>query len=258
MVEKDPSPGAPVPDRILNEEKDEAFKNLESEQGIVTSHVMITPHVTNPSREIILIWRTRSLHDHDHIPIEERERRERIVTSLVTIANSKIGGLICDHLLNYGGTTIRELEKVIPTTRASASRTLKILMNNDVIEAHGYVRSPYRAQGHSGPRVPIFILKGADPQASIDAQIRYATLLMKQDPERREKKSRDREENARILNIQRIRDENLRRVLERIKPPITQLGPLYEILDSLQIVDPEERAAINEYFVKESAKQAGG
>ena len=40
---------------------------------------IITPHVTNPSPEILLISTIRSLHDHDHIIIEERERRERIV-----------------------------------------------------------------------------------------------------------------------------------------------------------------------------------
>lgn len=199
--------------------------------------------------------RTRSLHDHDHVPIEEREKNERIVTSLVTIANSKIGGLICDHLLKHGGATIPELEKAIPTTRASASRTLKILMNNDVVEVHGYVRSPYRAQGQSGPRVPIFILKGADPQASINAQKRYGEIRLKQDPEKREEQARQREIKARALAKQIKKDENLRRVLEVIKPPITQLTSLYEILDSLQINDPEERAAIREYFVNASARQ---
>ncbi len=122
---------------------------------------IITPHVTNPSPEILTISRIRSL--HDHILNGDRERRERINTSLVTIANSEKGGLICDYLLKHGGTTIPELEEVIPTTRATASRTLRRLINFNVVETRGHVGPPYRPHRKAGPRVPIFILKGAAP-----------------------------------------------------------------------------------------------
>lgn len=235
--------------------QDKRNQDEPEEDTISGSVTIITPLVTNPSPEIILISTIRSLHDHDHILIGEIERRERIVTRLVTTANSPIGGLICDHLLKYGGATIPELENVIPTTKATASRTLKGLMNNDCVEIHGYVGSPYRARGHSGPRVPIFILKGADPQASIDAQRRYGAYQMKQDPEKREKEAREREAEARALDNQMRREENLRGVLEIIKPPIPKLGPLHEILDQLEINDPDERTAIKEYFVNASAHQ---
>lgn len=146
--------------------------------GSATNKRIITPHVTNPSPEIFLIWRIRSLHDHDHISFVDRDRRERIVTSLVTIANSETGGLICDHLLKHGATTIPELEEVIPTTKATASRTLKRLINFNVVETRGHVGSPYRPRKQAGPRVPIYILKGADPQAAHDAQRRHAELKL--------------------------------------------------------------------------------
>ncbi len=263
MVEKDPSPGEPVPDRILNEEKDGALKNIESAQEIftphvmVTPHVIITPHVPNPSREVILIWITRSLHDQDQDKEEEeREKRERIITILVTIANSKVGGLICDHILKYGATTISELEYSIPTTRASASRTLNRLQICGVVEKLGYVRSPYRLIKTPGPRILIYSLTGADPQASIEAQKRYAAIQLRQEPERREKVARDREAESRKIDKKGRREENLIRVLEIIKPPITQLGPLYDVLNRLEIVDPEERAMIRSYFVNESTENA--
>ena len=168
----------------MNTEKDRKELREEGNQGeseddkTTESVIIITPHVTNPSPELLLIWRIRSLHDHDHILIQERERRERIITSLVTIANSETGGLICDHLLKHGATTISILEEVIPTTKATASRTLRRLINFNVVETRGHVGPPYRPHRKSGPRVPIYTLKGAAPQASHDAQRRHAELKL--------------------------------------------------------------------------------
>jgi len=208
----------------------------EEQPELITPPVIITPHVMNPSREIILIWRTRSLHDHDHVLIEERERRERIVTSLVTIANSKIGGLICDYLLKHGGATIPELEKAIPTTRATASRTLKVLMNNDVVEVHGKVRPPYRARGQSGPRVPIFILKGADHQASIEAQKRYGDLVVSSreatlEVERQQRVRESQQREARALEVQNLTD----RVFDALPRPLEKIK-LAQVHDTMNLV----------------------
>ena len=170
----------------MNTEKDRKELHDESNQvepeddkntGPVTN---ITPHVTNPSPEIILIWRIRSSHDDDDdVPREERERRKGIITSLVTIANSKVGGLVCDLLLKYGSTTLQEVEYSIPTKRGTASRILKGLWICGVVEKVGYVESPYRLRNTPGPRSVIFSLKGADPQAAIEAQERYGDLVVK-------------------------------------------------------------------------------
>ncbi len=252
---------ASTPDKKVSGNKvDKALPPEETE--LITPPVTITPHVTNPSGEILLIWRTRSLHDHDIIPIEEREKRERIVTSLVTIANSTIGGLICDHLLEYGGATIRELVEVIPTTGATASRTLKALKKYDVVEEHGYVGPPYRDRGQPGPRVPIFIWKGADPQASIEAQKRYGDLMIisreaKLEADRqtrvRESQQLDAQREAQVLEIQNLTDQ----VFDALLRPVdkTKLTPVYDAMN-LVGVDPTFREDVRTAVITKIIQEA--
>jgi len=257
--EKEPDQGALIPDRLPNKESKGAIKNLGDNGGIVEHGVMIeqrviiTPHVTI-SPELHTIITIRSLHSNNNNIIENRGRYGRIVTSLVRIANSPVGGLICSYLLEHGGATIPELEEMIPCTPATASRSLKNLAFLGVVERRGVVEYPYRTQ-NPGPKIPVFVLKGADPVVSINAQKRFAALQINQDPERRAIESKEQETKERIVENQIKTDENLKRVLELIQPPLDQMAPLYEIMDSLNILEDEERSAIREYFNEESAKQ---
>jgi len=139
---------------------------------------IITPLVTNPSRDLVLISMIVSCSNNNNNNRLDRERRERIITRLVTIANSKESGLICAHLLKYGAATLPELVKVIPVTTPTASRTIKYLIQYDIVEPKGFVERPYRKIKQAGPKVRVFILKGADPQAAIDAQRRHAELRL--------------------------------------------------------------------------------
>jgi len=106
---------------------------------------IITPLVTNPSRNLVLIGIivTRDNNNNNNSRID-RERRERIVTSLVTIANSDIGGRICRYLLMKGATTLPELVEIIPTSIQSAARIIKKLVQFDIVEPKGLVERPYR------------------------------------------------------------------------------------------------------------------
>lgn len=246
----------------MNTEKDREELHEEDNQGepedekTPESVRIITPHVTNPSPEILLIWRIRSSHDDDHVLVEEREKRERIVTSLVTIANSKIGGLICDHLLEHGGTTIPELVKVIPTTGATASRTLNALVNNGALEEHGYVGPPYRPQGQPGSRVPIFIWKGADPQASIEAQKRYgasvvhkreAAVEVERQQRVRESQQLEAQREALALEVKVLADQ----VFNALPRPLekTKLMPVFDAMN-LVGVDPNLKEDVKDAVLR--------
>ncbi len=259
MGEKEPSQGDLVPDRLPDNEREEGVKNLGNNGGIVEHGVMIepcviiTPHVTNISAELNTIIAIRTLHSNEVIREEDRGRYGRKITSLVRIANNPVGGLICAYLLEHGGATIPELEEMIPCTPATASRTLNKLAFLGVVERRGVVEYPYRAKKR-GLKIPIFVLKGADPIVAIETQRRYAGLKINQDPERRELEFREKETKERIVENQIKTDENLKRVLEIMKPPIGPILPLYELMDSLDIVDYEERKAITDYFVTESEK----
>lgn len=139
---------------------------------------IITPLVKDPSRDLVLIGIIVTRSNNNNNSRRERERRERIVTSLVTIANSDIGGRICRHLLMKGATTLPELVEIIPTSIQSAARIINKLVQFDIVEPKGFVESPYRKVKQPGPRVRVFTLKGADPQAAIDAQRRHAELKL--------------------------------------------------------------------------------
>ena len=211
---------------------EEGNQNNPEDEKTPESVRIITPHVTNPSPEIVLISTIRSVHDHDHMIIGDRERRERVVTRLVTIANSTIGGFICDHLLEYGGTTLRELEKVIPTTKATASRTLSSFINFNVVEILGYVGIPYISHKKGGPRVPIYTLKGADPQVSIEAQKRYGDLVKRKSKDELEIETH--REEARDNQIQDL----VGQVFDDLPRPLTmQSTPIYDAMNRVGIPD---------------------
>ena len=70
------------------------------------SERIITPHVTNPSPEILLIWRIRSLHDHDQILIGDGE--EAFLIKLDISEAEKHGTIThCSSVYNSDNDTIQ-------------------------------------------------------------------------------------------------------------------------------------------------------
>jgi len=245
----------------LNTEKDRKELHDKSNQGEPEDDkntgpvTNITPHVTNPSPKIILIWRIRSSHDDD-IQEEDRERHEGIITSLVTIANSKVGGTICDILLKHGATTFLEVEYSIPTTRATASRTLNRLHTCGVVNKVGYVRSPYRLRNTPGPHSVIYALKGADPQAAIEAQERYGASVVKArdltlEIERQQREAQNEAQALEAKNLVEVRALEVKnlavQVLDALPPNHDrfQLTPIYDAMNDLDI-DPTDLTLRNE------------
>lgn len=102
-----------------------------------------------------------------------------------------------------------------------------------------------------------YLQEGKTAKTDIGELIRYLKEInepprMRKDLARMMIYSFTREEKVHAFTDQSRRDENLRRVLEIIQPPLTQLSPLYETLNSLDINNPDERAAIRDYFVNAS------
>jgi len=122
--------------------------------------------------------RSVSLHDHHHLLIEERERRERSVSTLVALHKGSVGLNISRFLAERGATTSLELQEIFSTTRNSVLRIMQRLMTCDVVKIPGYVGEPYRPRGSPGSRVPIYGLTGVLPQHVIDAQKRYGEVLL--------------------------------------------------------------------------------
>lgn len=323
MVEKDPSPGAPVPERILDEDKGKKVKKDSFEaiipefpeedetiKSLLTSeHSAIKSLLTNPISYTIIELGIKLLRIVEHSIPEDRDKGRNIKTFLILL-NSEHGLPVFEHLLEYGSYTYREIEIKLGVPKPTIHYITTKLIYLQLVEPKTVVL-PFNPKT-PGQRPIVWVLKGAPASFSVDCIKRYYGLVSPIRVEVEEKiisnviretleyfKTKDRigrrvpnqpeigkyikakypdVEGRQIPQIaQKIRqmlykivnrvhalpdqsrmEENLSMVLERIKPPITQLGPLYEILDTLQIVDPEERAAINAYFVKESAKQAGG
>ncbi len=133
--------------------------------------------VTDLTPELALFSRIVSLYDIDIVQREERERREGIVSTLVTVLKGPVGRRVSKILSDYGCATSLELQYTIPTTRLSAHRIMKRLMSCDVVEISGHVGTPYRPRGSPGPPIPIYGLVGAIPEAVVNAQKRYGEVL---------------------------------------------------------------------------------
>ena len=108
-----------------------------------------------------------------------------------------------------------------------------------------------------GNQPKIYMWKWASSADFHHEQDRYAKLLRDEKEAeiefiRLEKEKAVARIEAETASQQRKREENLRRVLEVIEPPLTKFSPLYETLDSLDINDPDERSAIIDYFVNAS------
>ncbi|MBN2334910.1 winged helix-turn-helix transcriptional regulator [Candidatus Bathyarchaeota archaeon] len=89
---------------------------------------------------------------------------------------------IIGFLIKNGATTSLELEVETGLPQGTISRNLKALTSLGFVKRpkRARVGSPFKPESDRGPKVKIYALSDASPQAAIEAQMRYATLTNKQ------------------------------------------------------------------------------
>jgi len=181
MEEAEKDSGEESRDRPLKEdeeglsEQDQAVPD-EVEGGILARVGNIARNASNltPVSKVILIL--SSLYDDDIIFKEYGERREGLLAFLASIATAPARRKIIKHIFKHGAVTQPELEQLFGASWSTVSRTMKKLDKFDVTHIVGHVGLPFRAPSQPGPPIYIHVLIGADSEAAIRAQQRYANL----------------------------------------------------------------------------------
>ena len=238
---------------LHNKSKKDAPEQVETTNS---GKELITPHANNVSATCVLFDELITLRD-DYVnnSKEEEERRERLFTSIVNIYLSPISRQISSYLHKQGAVTQPELIENIPTTGATVSRTLNTLRRCGIVEKRGTVGDPYRVHTDRGAGIPIWSLKNAGPEASIEAQKRYGEIIKKEIEYIQQEKQIDVERiEAEAASKQRMMEDDLRRVLEILKPPIDRMSLIYDAFNKFEIDNHESRSYIKKYFEDETVK----
>lgn len=174
-------------------EKAFGVKDRSDEKGIITPHATdshlkrrrtVSTLVTNLSPELELFLRSITPYDVDNVLEMERERREGIVSTLVTVLHGPKGRRISRTFMERGAATILELETLHQTTKMTVRRNLRRLMSCDIVKIIEHIGPPYKPRGTPGPPTPIYGLVGVGFEAVVDAQRRYGEIVkMQQRPE---------------------------------------------------------------------------
>ena len=129
-----------------------------------------------------------------------QEKAEEIFASLARIVNSDIGRKVLYHYLRHEAVTAYELAEVILVDESTISRLLHKLRRCGVGDKRGIVDKPYHKG--TGPKPKVWVLRGADPEASIRAQIRYADLKQAENgyQQKRLMKAKENEAHAKELD----------------------------------------------------------
>jgi len=282
MVEKDSTQKDPILGRVLDEEKDKYIRgkspdwprpededsdertrededsqeNAPEEQAELfhkTYNNFTASEDTENEYLIILLY-----NNIKHVENIEEETRKELFFNLYNNLGRQWFRTFIDYLLEHRAIMWENFSQVNPGFKQqNFYRSLRII--KPFIKKVKISNPNLITQGNQ-PK--IYMWKWASSEDFHNEQGRYAKLLRDEKEAEREfirleqRKAVDRieVENA---SKQRKREENLRRVLEIIGPPISQLSPLYETLDSLDINDPDERSEIREYFVNESRVLGG-
>jgi len=112
----------------------------------------------------------------------EKEREEEKIARLCNFFRDPRSRKVALFLHRYGATTSVELCEELGLDEWTVSRRLKALKILGVVTDKGRIGTPYRSPRERGAKVKIWTLTTADPQASIDAQIRYGELIKKELP----------------------------------------------------------------------------
>jgi len=109
---------------------------------------------------------------------ENKKNKNNLIESyyqILRITTSESGFIIMKHLLKYGSFIETELIESYGINKDKVHRTVSCLEKNKLIRSVGHVQIPYSKK--AGKRAKIYLLDGAPPERSHDAQRRYAEIL---------------------------------------------------------------------------------
>jgi len=291
MEESERDSGEVSPDRPLKEDEEGDERTRENEDS--QEKAPEEPSINSRKSETTTLYSTMfDLHKLSHI-YETYSRRGGVVPrNIISIIRELIKPqrwAMFQYYLKHGAATVWILRYSLNMSKPAAYRWHKLLEESGLVEPKttiapiGKMKRPASVWGlpdateaqvrdarqyHLKLTSPIYrkadkiakrYLQEGKPAKTTEGElVRYLKEInepprMRQDLARMMLYTFSREAKAHALTDQSRREENLRRVLEIMRPPVTKLGPLYETLDSLDINDPDERAAIRDYFVNASA-----
>jgi len=105
-----------------------------------------------------------------------------IETEFVSILSSKPGFKIFFTLLQRGATTTKELNRILPTSKRTVSRTLNKLRDMGVVKVPKKVDDRLLRHGNPGPKPYIWAMEDSTEEQVEAAWIRYRELFRKQKP----------------------------------------------------------------------------
>lgn len=105
-----------------------------------------------------------------------------IETEFVSILSTKPGFKIFFTLLQRGATTTRELNRMLPTSKRTVSRTLNKLKDMGIVKVPKKVDDRLLRHGNPGPKPYIWAMEGSTEEQVDAAWIRYRELFRKHSP----------------------------------------------------------------------------
>ncbi len=167
--------------------------------------------------------------------VPERENRERIIKTLLTILNSLHGPPVLRHLREFGAYTYREIELKLRVPKATIHYITNRLQFLQLVGPKDVV-FPFDPST-PGPRPIVWGMVGADPKASVECIYRHYGLLKRDKIDVVEYQHEDKIEE--ILAFYRERYGKAAKNIERahIRAYVTDFYPVKDSLEKKQIIE---------------------
>lgn len=106
---------------------------------------------------------------------ERDMKKRRVYSQIMRIILRETGETIMEHLLRYESATVYELVHIYNLPYNSVDRIMKQFAIAELVKVTGFMSKPYVT---AGKRAKIYLLDGAHSSKAVEAQNRYAEILM--------------------------------------------------------------------------------